>query len=555
MTSSDLSRSVLKPLDPRLLRYAGATRGILLQGVILGFFRTVAIIVWSWCVAMLLAQAVAPVLGGPRFGLVLDALPPASQTPLFVVCALAAVIVRACTTWAMETVSARGAVRVKNELRRSALNTLEKQSPLRFSAAEEGSAHLPTTLGRGLDALDNYFSNYIPQLLLTAVATPILIAVLLWADWLSATIVIVVFPVIPLFMVLIGIATRFVQNKQWEELNRLSNSFLDTISGLGTLKIFGREGKQRQNIEDATEGYRKRTMQVLRVTFLSGFVLDLAGTFSVALVAVTVGTRLVDGLFPLGIGLFVLLLLPEVFIPIRQVGVAYHASAEGLAAANNVFALIDNDAVYESALHPATEAEHLELNGVSVDYGHGAGPLLNLSVAPGEYVALTGPSGSGKTSALNVLMGFVPAVNGKVQRTAQLAWVGQKPGLLQGSVFENLSLGGAVLESDARAVLEELGLATLPLEKQLGALGHGVSGGQAQRIAIARALLFAKRFPGCGIVMDEPSSALDAASEKLVALALRRRAAVGHPVLIVSHREALIESADRAVRIAEVAHG
>jgi ATP-binding cassette subfamily C protein CydD len=357
--------NLMKPLDPRLLRHARAARGVLLLGALLGLLRTAAILAWSWCLAQALTTAVLPVLGGAggAAGRIAEGAFAADRLPLLVAGALAALCVRSAASWAMDTVAARGAVRVKAQLRAAALDALDARSPLgdaggsgaagAASAAGPSDAELATVLGRGLDALDGYFSGYLPQLILTVVATPLLVAAVLLADPVSGLTVLVVFPVIPVFMILIGLATQAVQDRQWTQLQHLSASFLDAVSGLATLKIFGREQRQSARIARETEEYRSRTMKVLRVTFLSGFVLDLAGTFSIALVAVTVGTRLVTGDFPLGLGLFVLLLLPEVFIPIRQVGAAFHASAEGLAASSRVFEIIGNGA--DAALRPVAD--------------------------------------------------------------------------------------------------------------------------------------------------------------------------------------------------------
>ena len=405
-----------------------------------------------------------------------------------------------------------------------------------------------TALGRGLDALDGYFSAYLPQLILTACATPFLVLAVLLADPLSGVTVLIVFPVIPLFMILIGLATRAVQERQWQQLEHLSRSFLDVVEGLSTLKIFRREQRQFERIARETGEYRTRTMQVLRVTFLSGFVLDLAGTFSIALVAVTVGTRLVTGEFPLALGLFVLLLLPEVFIPIRQVGAAFHSSTEGLAAAQAVFDIIEEPA--EVVPVPGA-AQGIRFDSVSVrrDEREVAGPV-SFSVDPGEMVALAGPSGAGKSTLVSALLGFVSPAVGTITRPDTVAWSGQRPGLLQGTVSENVALGAQKADPTlVRRALATVGLGDIEPSRVLGAQAAGLSGGQAQRVAIARALYRAWSTGAGAIVLDEPSSALDAASETLVCAALRAEARAGRAVLVVSHRPALIEAADRVVRV------
>lgn len=538
----------MKPLDPRLLRYAQAARTVLGIGGLLGVVRTAAVIAWCWLLANAIATLVLPVLGGAggASGRVAEGALGPESLPLLLGGAAVALVARSLATWGMEVVAARGAVRAKAQLRAAALDAIDRRSPEWLgSRADVGPA---TALGRGLDALDGYFSSYLPQLILTACATPFLVLAVLLADPLSGVTVLIVFPVIPLFMILIGLATRAVQERQWQQLQHLSRSFLDVVEGLSTLKIFRREQRQFERIARETGEYRTRTMQVLRVTFLSGFVLDLAGTFSIALVAVTVGTRLVTGEFPLALGLFVLLLLPEVFIPIRQVGAAFHSSTEGLAAAQAVFDIIEEPA---EALPVPGAAQGIRFDSVSVrrDEREVAGPV-SFSVDPGEMVALAGPSGAGKSTLVSALLGFVSPAVGTITRPDTVAWSGQRPGLLQGTVAENVALGAQKADQTlVRRALATVGLGDIEPLRVLGAQGAGLSGGQAQRVAIARALYRAWSIGAGAIVLDEPSSALDAASEALLCAALKAEARAGRAVLVVSHRPALIEAADRVVRV------
>lgn len=554
----------MKPLDPRLLRVAGAARSVFALGALLGVVRTVAIIAWSWFLAQAIASVAIPVFEGlwdtAGAGRVAEGVFAPSNLPWLAAGALASAVVRALSTWGMDVVAARGAVKVKAQLRAAALDALDGRSPEATSAMPD--AKLATVLGRGLDALDGYFSGYVPQFILAVVATPILVATVLFSDLLSGITVLLVFPVIPLFMVLIGLATQSVQGKQWDQLQRLSASFLDVVEGLPTLKIFRREKRQAARITAETEEYRSRTMKVLRVTFLSGFVLDLAGTFSIALVAVTVGTRLVAGEFPLALGLFVLLVLPEVFVPIRQVGAAFHDSTEGLAASEDVFALIEGEDPAVGAEAPlshtgagrapsAGAAPGLSIERLEIRRGERlvAGPV-DFDVAPGEFVALAGPSGAGKSSILAVILGFLPAGAGVAIVSGPIAWAGQQPGLVQGSLLDNVALGSDAPDASlARGVLDRLGLGDLALDKELGALGSGLSGGQAQRVSIARALYRASEVDADVVLLDEPSSALDEGSENLVIEAARAEARAGRAVLVVSHRPALLAAADRLVEV------
>ena len=555
----------MKPLDPRLLRFAGAARSVFALGALLGLVRTLAIIAWSWFLAQAIAAVAIPVYEGlwdsAGAGQVADGVFAIDSLPWLAAGALAAAVVRALAGWGMDLVAARGAVKVKAQLRSAALDALAARRPEATAGSSE--AKLATVLGRGLDALDGYFSGYVPQFILAVVATPILVATVLFSDLLSGITVLLVFPVIPLFMILIGLATQSVQGKQWDQLQRLSASFLDVVEGLPTLKIFRREQRQAARIARETDEYRSRTMKVLRVTFLSGFVLDLAGTFSIALVAVTVGTRLVAGDFPLALGLFVLLVLPEVFVPIRQVGAAFHDSTEGLAASEDVFALIEgNGSTGEGAAEPAagTRASDVAAGsavGLSVadarierDGRVVAGPVT-FDVRRGEFVALAGPSGAGKSTLLAAALGFVEPAGGAVTAVGPIAWAGQQPGLIQGTLLANIALGSDNPDPAlARSVLDRVGLHDLALDRELGALGSGLSGGQSQRVSIARALYRVADVSATLLLLDEPSSALDSDSESLVIEAARAEALAGRAVLVVSHRQALLDAAERIITIA-----
>ena len=549
----------MKPLDPRLLRHASAARRVLALGGGFGLVRTLATVAWCWLLAHALTAALLPILGGAGGGAgrIGENAPDPGQLPWLIAGAAAAFTVRAAAGWAMDVTAARGAVRAKVQLRAAALDALDAaaQAP----GARAAAADTTTVLGRGLDALDGYFSGYLPQLILTAIATPVLVAAIFAADPVSGVTVLIVFPIIPLFMVLIGLATKQVQDRQWAQLRRLSGSFLDAVEGLSTLKIFRREHRQAARIAREADDYRGRTMKVLRVTFLSGFVLDLAGTFSIALVAVTVGTRLVDGAFPLALGLFVLLLVPEAFIPIRQVGAAFHASTEGLAAVADVFDTMDTATrklaqpasviLREERVAGSTPA--LLLRDIVVTRGgHPVSRPVSLSVGPGEIVALSGPSGAGKSSLIAAILGFAGFASGTLERPATVSWVGQRPDLARGTVAHNVALGEATPDPElVQRALAAAQLAELAPDTELGALGAGLSGGQAQRVAIARGLYRVWARGATLLMLDEPTSALDADTEARVMRTLRAEADAGLAVLIVSHRPAVLAAADRVVSV------
>ena len=307
------------PVDPRLLRYARSSRGFFALIAVIGLAQTLTIVAFAW----FLTTGIVSAIDGVR----LNELAPTLM-------ALGATIaVRAVLIWAREAASSRAAARVESELRDHLVGAVSTLGPEWL--ANRNTAQLAVTACRGLEALDAYFGRYLPQLVLTAIATPILVGVMWWQDWLSGLIVLLTLPLIPIFMVLIGLATRAVQQRQWQTLGQLAARFSDTVQGLSTLKVFGRQHRAAASIESVTTRYRRETMKVLRVSFLSGFMLEFLASIAVAIVAVTIGFRLLDGSLALTVGLFVLLLAPEAYLPLRQVGVQFHAAAEGVAATDD----------------------------------------------------------------------------------------------------------------------------------------------------------------------------------------------------------------------------
>ena len=266
------------------------------------------------------------------------------------------------------------------------------------------------TAGRGLDALDAYFGRYLPQLVLTVIATPVIVLVMWSQDWISGLTVLLTLPLIPIFMVLIGLATRTVQKRQWQTLKRLAARFSDTVHGLSTLKVFGRQGRAAASIERVTDDYRRETMRVLRVSFVSGFALEFLASISVAIIAVSIGFRLLDGSLTLAVGLFVLLLAPEAYLPLRQVGVQFHAAAEGVAATDDVFAVLDaardgHAAPTAGRTPPPRRAATSSCATSSSGTASDTLPPVSLVARPGTVTLIEGPSGAGKSSVFAALRG------------------------------------------------------------------------------------------------------------------------------------------------------
>ncbi|MCP3754986.1 thiol reductant ABC exporter subunit CydD [Streptomyces sp. TBY4] len=543
----------MKPIDPRLLRYARSTRLFLGAVVALGLAGAGLVVGQAMLIAEIVVGAFEDGLDGA-----------ALRTPLLLLAAVA--LGRGLVAWLTELAAHRASAAVKSELRGRLLERAADLGPGWLSGQRTGS--LVALATRGVDALDDYFSRYLPQLGLAIVVPVAVLARIVTEDWVSAAIIVVTLPLIPLFMILIGMATQSRMDRQWRLLSRLSGHFLDVVAGLPTLKVFGRAKAQAESIRKITDDYRQATMRTLRIAFLSSFALELLATLSVALVAVTIGMRLVHGELDLYTGLVILVLAPEAYLPLRQVGAQYHAAAEGLAAAEEIFEVLETPvpASPGTAAVPASGLR-IELDGVAVRYeGRGEdspGPV-SLTVEPGECVALTGPSGAGKSTLLQVLLGFVTPRTGVVrvagtdlvglapeQWRERIAWVPQRPHLFAGTIAENVRLArpGAT-DAEVTAALADAGawefVRALPrgADTLLGEGGVGLSAGQRQRLALARAFLADRPV----LLLDEPTAALDGETEAAVVEAVRRLA-VGRTVLLVVHRPALLALADRVVRV------
>ena len=400
----------------------------------------------------------------------------------------------------------------------------------------------------------------------------VLLAVVLSQDWISAAIIAATIPLIPLFMALVGATTRERMDRQLRTLERLAGHFLDVVAGLPTLKIFGRAKAQAAAIRDITDRYRRTALSTLRVTFLSSLILELLATISVALVAVAIGLRLMAGHLDLRTALFVLVLAPEAYLPLRRLGANYHASAEGVAAAEQVFDVLEQPPAPRGTRTdvPDPSLAGLEIEGLRVAYPGRTEPALDgvsLSVEAGEVLALAGPSGCGKSTLLGVLLGLIAPQEGSVRIggcelaeldpdawRSRLAWVPQRPHLFATSIAENVRLGrGDASEEEVRAALAAAGLAAtvadLPegIETMLGDKGAGLSAGERQRLALARAFLRDAPL----LLLDEPTANLDGHTEQEVLEAVRRLSR-GRTVVLVAHRPALLALADRVLSLAPV---
>ncbi|GGY67294.1 ABC transporter [Streptomyces omiyaensis] len=542
----------MKPIDPRLLRYARATRVFLVAVVVLGLVGAALVIAQ----AMLIAEVV---VGAFQKGLSVSDL----TTPLLLLAGVA--VARGLVSWLTELAAHRASAAVKSELRGRLLERATALGPGWLGGQRTGSLIALAT--RGVDALDDYFARYLPQLGLAVVVPLAVLARIVTEDWVSAAIIVVTLPLIPVFMILIGWYTQARMDRQWKLLSRLSGHFLDVVAGLPTLKVFGRAKAQAASIRSITADYRRATMRTLRIAFLSSFALELLSTLSVALVAVTIGMRLVHGTLDLYTGLVILVLAPEAYLPLRQVGAQFHAAAEGLAAAEEIFEVLETP-VRGGGTRPVPAGTRLELDRVTVRHPGRAEPSLDsasLTVEPGETVALVGPSGAGKSTLLDVVLGFTEPEEGGTVRVGgvdlaeldpeawreRIAWVPQRPYLFAGTIAENVRLARPeASDEEVGEALRDAGadsfVAGLPEAARtvLGEDGAGLSAGQRQRLALARAFLADRPL----LLLDEPTAALDGETEAAVVDAVRRLSA-GRTVLLVVHRPALLAVADRVVTI------
>ncbi|GAA4694941.1 thiol reductant ABC exporter subunit CydD [Phytohabitans rumicis] len=535
-----------RPFDPRLLRRVPATRRQFAALGLLGVAAAVVVIAQATALAAVLAAA-----AGGRL----------DQAALagFV----AAVAARAGVVWGQGVVAARAAATVKAALRGELLGAVGRRGPAWVAGQRAGE--IATLAGRGLDALDAYFTGYLPQLVLGVTVPVAVLARLVFADWSSAVIVAVTLPLIPIFGALLGWQAQAATQRQWRRLSMLGGHFLDMVAGLPTLRAFGRAQAQVEVVRKMADGHRGATMRTLRIAFLSGLVLELIATLSVALVAVPIGLRLLDGGLTLQTALLVLLLAPEAYLPLRAAGARFHASQEGLTALESSFELLAGDPSYAKSANKVPFLASLSFAGVSVSYERGdALRDLSLTVNAGERVALVGPSGAGKSTVLALLLGFVVPNTGHVRVNGvdlatldldewrrKIAWVPQRPHLFAASLADNIRLGAPDASDEAlrlavkAAALDEV-VDALPdgLDTVLGERGHGLSSGQRQRVALARAFLRDAPI----LLLDEPTARLDGASEAAVLEATRRLMA-GRTAIVVAHRPALLAEADRVIRV------
>jgi thiol reductant ABC exporter CydD subunit len=546
----------MRPFDPRLLQHTRAVRGLLAGSVAVGAVSAACTIAQAVLLADVLTRAVLRHAGlgqlSPSLGL------------------LAAVMgLRAVVGWTGEELSRRSAGRMVAQLRRALLARALALGP-RWSGHQR-SGELAALATTGVDGLENYAARFLPQLVLAVLVPVAMLAWLVRADPLSALLVALTLPLIPLFMALVGWHTRRQTQNRWRALEVLSGHFLDVVAGLPTLKVFGRARAQAEAVRRTTGEYRRTTMATLRVAFLSSLVLELLATLSVALVAVSVGLRLVDGSMDLSTGLAVLILAPEAYLPLRAVGGQFHASMDGLTAADRIFAVLETPPPPHGTRRdlPSPAQAPIALHRVRVRYASRARDALccpEVLIRPGRVSVVTGASGAGKSTLLHLLAGLLQPDAGAIyvggadlasadpaSWRARIGYLGQRPRLVAGTVLDNLRLGNPaatgrqVTDALCWAAADDV-VAALPsgLSTDVGEAGALLSAGQRQRLGLARALL--RNAPL--LLLDEPTSALDAATERRVLSGLVQHAA-GRTVVIASHRSAVLGIADDLIELTE----
>ena len=547
----------MKNTQRRLMRESRVARRALGVAALLALFQAVLTVVW----AVALAAAIAPVA--------MDGAGLAQVRTAVIVAALAAGG-RAIVAWGFESTGRVGAQQVMSELRLRLAGHVLDARPL--TRATDSTGELATVAVQGVDGLELVFARYFPQMMLAVVVPIAAIGWIIPTDWISAAILAVTIPVIIIFMILIGLGADRRAKARWAAMQMLGGRFFEVVRGLTTLRVHGRAEAQVAVLEQVGNDYRRETMSTLRLAFLSALVLELAAALGTAMVAVALGIRLVDGGIGLQAALAVLVLAPEIYQPIRALGAQFHASADGMIAAEEIFAVLDAPAVLAPGHAvprpaPSPAREPITLDDVGVAYPGRVVPALEdvrLTLAPGEFVALVGPSGAGKTTIASLLVRLIDPTSGAVRVggidlrdidpdgwRSQIAWVPQRPRIFAATVADNVRVAApAATDAEVREALRQAGADTLVeglpegLETRLGEGGRRLSAGEAQRISLARAFLRRADL----FVLDEPTAHLDGVLAAELAGVIRRLTS-GATTLAVTHRQELVQAADRVIRI------
>lgn len=547
----------MRAIDQRLLKYAKATKSFLAFSAVNGLVNTALIILQALLLGGLLVDIY---LGGKELADVLG--------DLYLLGAV--FLARALSAWLSDVFATRASNKAKSQLRTAVISKTLELGPVWVSSRQ--SADLATLSTQGLNALDTFFARYLPQIFLAA-AIPLTVGItVLTQDLLSAVIIGLTIPLIPFFMALVGIYSKNKVDRQWNSLQALSGHFLDLVQGLPTLKVFNRAKRQADAIAAVGKEYRSATMGVLRVSFLSSLVLELISTLSMALVAVSIGLRLVNGSINLREGLIVLFLVPEAYIPLRQLGAQFHAVVDGIGAADRMFEILEAPTSSTSGTLKPDFSSSIEICVDQVTYSYPKSELIALSpisftARSGQLTAIKGASGSGKSTLVNLLLGFAKCASGSIKVNNQaisnldldywrshISYFPQSPWLPYGTIRQAIQMANpSANDQDIISALEKVGLSVtnptdLPngLETKLTS-STGLSMGQRRRIALARAIIQNRPI----FILDEPTASLDSKTEELINSTIQNLVADGKCVIAIAHRPHLVINSDQVIEVKE----
>ncbi|WP_083563696.1 thiol reductant ABC exporter subunit CydD [Boudabousia liubingyangii] len=556
----------MKPLDPKLMKYAGAARRYVIIISIIGFITALLVIAQI----ISLSFFISPIVDGKM------TLGERLARPLPFIVLACVLVIRAALVYYRESLGHRAAAEVIIELRKQVIESAKTQGT-RWAA--KNGPHTVSLVTRGLDALTPYFVRYLPQLILSSTVTPLTLVVMAYFDLLSAVTALISIPLIPIFMIIVGRLTQEFSDHKLKTMEKLGSQVLDLLSGLVTLRALGRAKGPEKQIRKIGDDYNASTMATLRLAFLSGAILEFIATLSVAVVAVGVGFRLVSGSLSLSTGLIVIMLAPEVYQPLRQVGFQFHASADGVSAFNAALKIIESAKQDQGQTKVDFSGRDIKLDKVSiVARGRYAPFQASGLIRSGKITALSGPSGIGKSSLTMAILGLQEITEGRIvlqdghspavdlstcsadEKLASSTWIAQQPLLFPGTILSNVLLGSGIYAESYSALPKAEQSKLLSAAKQigfdqvvehfpsgwdtpLGAGGIGLSVGQRQRLALTRALLNPKSL----VILDEPTAHLDAPSEDNIAVALNSLAEAGAIVLVIAHRKSLLKLANDVI--------
>ncbi len=532
----------------KLLGYAVGVPAYLWSSALLSFLLTIVVVVQMFSLSLIIAGVFSH-----------------QQPPGFPLLAifLGSIILRSVLVWIRERTARQKAVHIKSTIREKAFSHILALGPVH--ARSEKTGGLINLLTEGTEKLEDYFTHYIPALIHIALLPVVIILFVFYLDWPSAIILLLTGPLIVFFMWLIGTYARKISDDQWQSFNRLSARFLDSIQGLKTLKLFAVSENESEQIADSSNQFRIITMRVLRVAFLSGMVLELAASISIAMVALQVGIRLIEGMMVFQPALFVLLLAPEFYLPFRALGQHHHAGMEGSAAASEIFSLMKQQAnvsTGKTAMPGTSKSAEILCKNLRFTYSGQTDPAIQdlcCTLEPGKLTAIVGPSGSGKTTFIHLLLAYIRPDSGTIQVNGtalndidpaawrqHVAYVSQHPHFFNGSVLENLlqakpgatvnEVLDATVQAGADDFIREMpqGYRTILTDN-----ASRLSGGERQRLAMARALLRESAL----LILDEPTSYLDPESEQKIAGA-NVKAISNRTTLVIAHRLKTVQNAD-----------